>query len=562
MNNPQYHSKFVQLAGNNTLPAFLQYFESLNQADWSDFLDDVLRDGAPAWEVLKPNKGDSLLVAAMTTFEKLGCDSQKRAADGLFLCIERRRNDSLSNEAITALTNALRITNVLPPKYCVPQLMLLAQTVSLPLVLRREALRALAHFGAYVPTHYWSHVDISTWPEAAGVVTRALSETSPDIALEKLKTLRDAPDETSLEYPLRMVIRNLQPRSDYLNQFMAGAPRWLQKQIRAILEFSEFAGGSLSEPSGWTSHCTDVAQFLPYSCFRYFSLDDDIPSCLQKLLYAYRKQVASTLGCNEESIRPFEKPVVDTDLTVDDTFRWRTFLVEPGYWTGKRRKDSDIVPVGHIKYFAAVAKRSGRETFRGRMRLPKPIELAESDFRSQLAVNSEGLRLAGIGNPVLLSELYRAAIVNRARVIAQPSTTNADELAVLFETFVQEAIVPPSTVAISPIGELEIIKDALLKDDPSKTSLAILDWRFGVALKCLGGDALDLYIGAYDDPIPVGYFFPKGDTLWAQHLQAAFNEGILSSATDCRQFVELMCNALVTVGDYIKVPHAKPQGVI
>jgi hypothetical protein len=75
--------------------------------------------------------------------------------------------------------------------------------------------------------------------------------------------------------------------------------------------------------------------------------------------------------------------------------------------------------------------------------------------------------------------------------------------------------------------------------------VAMLDWGFAVKLVQLSSGSFDLYVGIYDRPVPVGYFYPKGDTQWGQKLASVFQTAIGNEPSSRTQFLDFMDSALV-----------------
>lgn len=562
MKPPEYLEKFRSSPATTDVATFLSFFDRLNQTDWRELLRDAFIESPAANEIFRPNLGDPLISVVRVTLEKLSATNQRLVAMALFQLVRDLLGASIISEENELLAiEAIRTAAVLPPEHCVHSLRSIVSTRTLPRPIQWEALRALGTFERGAEVAFWQNIPLSVWPEAAGIVLRALSRVTPARALQKISEIPAPPGSVSLEYPLRLCLRHLFAHPADVAEFhriRESAPDWLVSAIDELLQTPEFSSLAPSETirhalSRWAEYCQRLNGVIRYAYFDYFAGrgGDRIPNCFWDFLIEYRAHVAATEGRKPDSIRLLQVPYYSSNAIVDEAFAWQTLMVEPGYLTAGRARDKNVYEIGTVSLFGIVAPseiRSWLETT-----LPGRFDLGDDSKRiysPNLLVQEARTREGTLP----LTEIYRTLRAQNVRFLVQPSTANADEIMNVLQERIERNEASPKEPGPTEISDLDAIAVALEDSaQKEKRCVAVLDWCFALKLVAVSAGKFDLYLGKYDAPVKVGYFYPTRDSEWRDHLAAVFDRAIAGNQENLSEFVGFMNSSLVEVAGHFRV---------
>lgn len=223
--------------------AFLGFFETLNVADWSELIQDLLAYRPEAFAVFRPSPGDDLVSHGAQFLQSLSGATtalMRRAVD-------RTLQEISHTDSHEKLEQAIAFADLIPGSASTEVLagFILDPTKS-PEV-RARAAEALAGSPTAPGLPFWQQVPLEAYPELAPAVVSAIADFSPRLAIASLFSIsKPEPNlqPARLEYPLRLAIRQILRTEGGgldLQRIRTLAPQWVLERLDAVLSFEEFS---------------------------------------------------------------------------------------------------------------------------------------------------------------------------------------------------------------------------------------------------------------------------------------------------------------------------------
>jgi hypothetical protein len=184
--------------------AILRFFDSLNLADWQDFLTDIGKRSFDAFDVIRPPSSDFLIARARSLFSRLSPLARDLAARALGRLLGRfarglERDDSAVIDLLLIAVSFEETAEALKSLVTDPDVSRLV---------RVEAARVIANFSE--PESFWFYLNYQEIPELAPSMVAALRTRAPLRGLQILVSMPEQPCPTErLEYPVKSAIEQL-----------------------------------------------------------------------------------------------------------------------------------------------------------------------------------------------------------------------------------------------------------------------------------------------------------------------------------------------------------------
>lgn len=510
-------------------------FESFNEADWDEFLFDLVREDPLIFEVLRPNKGTDLVGFAFSIFRRLAPVQQRHIAAS---AIRLARTEASSGSGVEQpVISYMTLLRGLIPEAWVNSAILLYNQKGFPTAARIEILRSCApHYKNKAVVQFWESILPSArdFPQAFAIVARVLADINPPLAIEFITTAPDAVSPLALATPLRaafMGVCALDNWRDYLRPFLSNTPPRLSHIVEDILTLPTISAKAkeLNSSEQWSAFCEYFSKEKKKVSFAYFgyysgfeSSKSVLPSCLESYIAAYTRAIERT---TKTELRYEDNAFSETNEIVDEALNWRLLLAEPMHLTPIRARDAEIVQVGVSKCCALVLSRAVREWFSGRY--PAPVFKAGTSFNPRTTTQA-GRKALDYGLESLSSVYSHLGLHEKISILAPPNTTNTGVLSDIFRQYAKQLPRGTEPFLSAHVGLMSKYLQSPPRKDGRPEYAALLDWGYGIDLVGKHPAELDLYAVAYDTPIPVGFIYPKGDAAWRSILLQIVGESILS----------------------------------
>ncbi|HVT63432.1 MAG TPA: hypothetical protein VHD33_08110 [Legionellaceae bacterium] len=295
----------------------------------------------------------------------------------------------------------------------------------------------------------------------------------------------------------------------------------IDRKIKLVKHKSDFVSRSAFLLS--TIKKSNVIKYIfpRYISRDLFNFSSHTPEYIMSFMLAIRDKIEEILDV--EGVVLDEVPIKNFYRIVDQILLGNVFIPEPSTAGKDRLGSADFITVGHLKYFGAVIPTTDKNNNALKLvqllnKKPIPTPALKSSEPDDFKITDRNI----LGK---LSDLCDKFEQYSIFCHLQPSTIVSDEFQQIIEKN-KKAIGNDVTNSLDNI-------DKILNYSPfGSDRLGLLDYNIAYQLaksKAISTFKYDLYIVEYDEPLPVGYFYPTNDKLFKEVLLYAVQTALIQN---------------------------------
>lgn len=519
--------------------------EELSEPEWRDLLSALVsrgRDDPDAVRLFVPDIAFDPLAGAATVIAQLGASASRRfgaAAECLLHTLAKDGEQRSGDSDLRRLLGLIAAVGNGPPTSALEAV---AADPAYSPDTRQFVAAVLVDYEPPPRSQFWEELHLLEEPFFLGPYLSAKGKLDPLRGLRLMDDEQISDDAwVQIESASRLCFQRFVDQEGHV-----GIPKLLnslsplgRQRLHSILSLDEFqtiaaelqsSGEVVPFPrTHWDLMCDQVERnrALPLVDFGFDrgEIYEDQPSAPQYAMdfaLSLREEIKTSSGRVDIDIRLDWQRNVPLQTRVDEIQEAKIFSTEPQYATPKRLKKVDVIEIGTIDTFAVLGRNETIERLVGDLDIRPKAYMKRPPTQTRRRISQSEVTRS-------MSELFSYADECDYTIICQPSTAINDELERIsteaprvFQTFDPK---PTTLHALASLPQYLIALDWVT---------AILVWKaFSDAPSMPAGfepaQGIQLVLFRYDDTIPVGYFYPKGQANYGQHLVSVIRSALIRS---------------------------------
>lgn len=526
----------------------LHSFENFNEADWRDFLRDLVTNPEKLSVKFNVRTGDDVLIVSSVLLAKLGVLPRKHLSKALdILVVESLRQINIPRNE-NYIKSYFHIAKTLGEGIRTDLLSKIIVNNNVQKVIRKDAAAVLANYRVPVAVNFWDSFDFNEYYFLTPAAVSSLGKHYPIKAIEILARIDNFTNIeeifSQLKYPIKKTIIYLEKIfessfASQINEILDNSHPRIKEYIENLPEFQTISNSIFA--SKVSKKQETIFRLIPPTESKYKKFVDNVkknkklpyyktqyqtvnifhskgvshPNDVEwSYLNAVRDEVKSSLGDENITIQISRRKISGIDKLVQDILSGEVIIPEIAYATKVRGRESSIVRVGKLD--------------KGSILVPDYI-INEFDIALDIKNNKTD-------KIPKLSDVLDFCISEGIQWISQPISAISQVLDDLFAMKMNEFdSANTNDYYVGGIENPDDISEILFPSHGRKKprKIAVLDYLTAVYIKRKRKSKKVVQRQVkYDNPLPVGFFFPKNDNDFSLCVWNAVNKSFFDEKRD------------------------------